>query len=154
MSNDKDYNLDKDQLVTVCKILLHKINFNQRRLVEQDVGLRQHFLDNLNTSERSVKSSMEEVNQFLQSVHSDFETFLKRHQKERQEVNLKLQKLSEVAHKTLDNYDQVREPILSYATMLTCLIEFAWIEQSLQSDSSMSGSSLQHRDDGAPLKVV
>ena len=82
-------------------------------------------------SERTVRSSMEEVNQFLQSVHGDFETFLKRHQKERQEINMKLAKLSEVAHKTLDNYDQIRDPIGSYATMLTCLVEFAWVEQSL-----------------------
>ena len=96
---------DKDQIIKVCKILLHKINYNSRRLNESETTLRQTFSHALSDSERTVKSSMEEVNQFLQSVHSDFETFLKRHQKERQEVNMKLSKLSEVAHKTLDNYD-------------------------------------------------
>ena len=48
---------------------------------------------------------MEEVNQFLQNVHSDFEKFLKRHGREHSDVNLKIQKLSDVAHKTLDNLD-------------------------------------------------
>lgn len=78
-TNDKDYNFDKDQIIKVCKILLHKINYNARRVNESEVSLRQHFMDNLAASERTVKSSMEEVNQFLQSVHGDFETFLKRH---------------------------------------------------------------------------
>jgi hypothetical protein len=104
-ANDKDNSLEFPQLVKVCKILLHKINYNARRLNESDYSLRHHFQENLMASERNVRSSMEEVNQFLQSVHGDFETFLKRHQKERQEINLKLAKLSEVAHKTLDNYD-------------------------------------------------
>ena len=52
-----------------------------------------------------MRSSMEEVNQFLQNVHSDFEKFLKRHGREHSDVNLKIQKLSDVAHKTLDNLD-------------------------------------------------
>lgn len=57
-------------------------------------------------------------------------------------------KLSEVAHKTLDNYDQIREPIGSYATMLTCLIEFDWIEQSLQSETQ-ADSKLKASNDGS-----
>lgn len=38
-------------------------------------------------------------------VHQDFESFLSRHKKEHHELNLKIQKLSEVGHKTLDNVD-------------------------------------------------
>jgi hypothetical protein len=74
---------------------------------------------------------MEEVNQFLQNVHSDFEKFLKRHGREHNDVNLKIQKLSDVAHKTLDNLDQMKEPVENYATFLTCLLEFSRIEQAL-----------------------
>lgn len=59
----------------------------------------------LQQSEQQMRSSMEEVNQFLQNVHSDFEKFLKRHGREHNDVNLKIQKLSDVAHKTLDNLD-------------------------------------------------
>ena len=30
-ANDKDYKLNHDQLIKVCKILLHKINYNHRK---------------------------------------------------------------------------------------------------------------------------
>ena len=30
-ANDKDYKLGHDQLIKVCKILLHKINYNHRK---------------------------------------------------------------------------------------------------------------------------
>ena len=35
-ANDKDNSLEFPQLVKVCKILLHKINYNARRLTESD----------------------------------------------------------------------------------------------------------------------
>ena len=70
---------------------------------------------------------MEEVSQFLHTVHHDLEAFLKRHKLEHNELNLKFQKMSDVGHKTLDNIDQVRGSIESMATMLTCLTEFSHI---------------------------
>ena len=75
-----------------------------------------------------MRSSMEEVNQFLHTVHQDLENFLKRHKKEHNELNLKVSKLSEVGHKTLDNVDQVKDSVERYATILTCLLEFNQIE--------------------------
>lgn len=132
---DKDFSLDKEGLVKVCKILLHKVNHNFFKNDEKAVMVEQNLVKEIETSERSVKSSMEEVNQFLQSVHGDFESFLKRHNRERADTNLKIQKLSEVAHKTLDNYDQISTPITTYATMLTCMLEFNWIQQSLTMNS-------------------
>jgi hypothetical protein len=76
-------------------------------------------------------SSSEEIHQFLSSVHGDLESFLKRHKKEHGELNLKISKLSEVAHKTLDNVDQVKGAVEKYATIMTCLVEFDSIEQAL-----------------------
>ena len=75
-----------------------------------------------------MQSSTEEVHQFLSNVHGDLETFLKKHKKEHGELNLKISKLSEVAHKTLDNVDQVKGAVEKYATILTCLVEFDSIE--------------------------
>ena len=69
--------------------------------------VKETFRDDIKLSETQVKSSMEEVNQFLQNVHSDFENFLKRHSRERNDYNLKIQKLSDVANKTLDNLEQM-----------------------------------------------
>ena len=48
---------------------------------------------------------MDEINHFLQSVHSDFEQFLKKNMKDQNETNIKILKLSDVAHKTLDNLE-------------------------------------------------
>lgn len=30
--NDPDYRLNHDELIKICKILLHKINFNSKRI--------------------------------------------------------------------------------------------------------------------------
>ena len=75
-----------------------------------------------------MRSATEEVNCFFHSVHQDLESFLKRHKKEHNELNVKVAKLSEVGHKTLDNVDQVKESVERYATILTCLLEFSSIE--------------------------
>ena len=51
-----------------------------------------------------------------------------KHKKEHAEVNLKISKLSEVGHKTLDNVDNIKGSVEKYATILTCLLEFNSIE--------------------------
>ena len=89
----------------MCKILLHKMNYNQLRNAQDYQLVLTQMKTDLQQPEQQMRSSMEEVNQFLQNVHSDFEKFLKRHGREHGDVNLKIQKLSDVAHKTLDNLD-------------------------------------------------
>ena len=104
-ANDKDYKLNHDQLIKICKILLHKINFNHKKgQRDREAGLKE-MLEQVKATERSMGSSMEEVNQFLHTVHQDLEKFLMKHKKEHTELNLKVSKLSEVGHKTLDNVD-------------------------------------------------
>lgn len=104
-SKDKDYQLDIEQVIKVCKILLHKINHNWMKTIHENENNKDQMREEMNMSERNVKSSMEEVNQFLQTVHQDFESFLKRHSRERNDYNVKIQKLSDVANKTLDNLE-------------------------------------------------
>lgn len=65
----------------------------------------EEMVDQVKNYEQSTKSSMEEVNQFLHTVHQDLENFLRKHKKEHTELNMKTSKLSEVAHKTIDNVD-------------------------------------------------
>lgn len=60
----------------------------------------------------------------IHSVHADFEQFLKKYNKKDSEINVKITKLSEVGHKTLDNLDEVKESIEKVATIITCLLEF------------------------------
>lgn len=49
---------------------------------------------------------------------------MKKHNKEHGEINVKITKLSEVGHKTLDNLDEVKDSIEKVATIITCLLEF------------------------------
>jgi hypothetical protein len=45
---------------------------------------------------------------------------------------MKVAKLSEVGHKTLDSMDEIKGSIEKEATILTCLLEFCSIEQALK----------------------
>jgi hypothetical protein len=103
--DDQDYNLSMDELIKVAKILFHKINFNTKR-IKLVLAESKHETDlRVAQAERVLRSSNEEVNTFLTNVHSDFETFLKKHKVDHKELNLKIAKLSEVGHRTLDNVD-------------------------------------------------
>jgi len=46
--------------------------------------------ERVTTIENLTKSSLEEVNTFLHTVHSDFEHFLTKHKREHTEINMKL----------------------------------------------------------------
>ena len=64
-ANDKDYKLGHEQMIKVCKILLHKINYNNKRKGQERDLLMQQMVEQVKNYEHSTKSSMEEVNQFL-----------------------------------------------------------------------------------------
>lgn len=153
-TKDADYKLNQDQLIKVCKILLHKINHNNLKQDQERELLEGSLLQNTKATEVACKSSMEEVNQFLHNVHQDLENFLRKHKKEHNELNLKIQKLSEVGHKTLDNIDQIKNSIEGYATILTCMLEFNSIEQALtyqeeqdRARQSLLGSGQKDKND-------
>ena len=46
-------------------------------------------------------------------------------------MNIKITKLSEVGHKTLDNLDEVKDSIEKVATIITCLLEFDLMSQAI-----------------------
>ena len=51
--------------------------------------------DKQSQSERFTRSMLEEVNQFLQTVHVDFENFLKKHKREHADIAQKMTNLQE-----------------------------------------------------------
>jgi len=67
---------------------------------------------------------MEEVGQLIHNVHQDFESFLKKHKQEHSELNVKIVKMQEIAHKCLDGIDQYSESTDKMGTIITCLLEF------------------------------
>lgn len=46
--------------------------------------------ERVTTIENLTKSSLEEVNTFLHTVHSDFEHFLTKHKREHTDINMKV----------------------------------------------------------------
>ena len=92
-TNDKDYKLNHEQLIKVCKILLHICNSTNTKLVNTRDNLRAEFDDKLRLAEESTRSQMEEVSQLVHSIHQDFEAYLKKSRQEHQELTLKLSKL-------------------------------------------------------------
>ena len=61
-TKDADYKLNQDQLIKVCKILLHKINHNKLKEDQERELLEGSLLQNTKATEVACKSSMEEVN--------------------------------------------------------------------------------------------
>lgn len=51
--------------------------------------------DRVDMIEKVTKSSLEEVNTFLHTVHQDFESFLNKHKKEHTNLNMRVLKVSE-----------------------------------------------------------
>ena len=41
-------------------------------------------------------------------------------------------KLSDVAHKTLDNLEHIKQSVQNYATMLTCMVEYNQIQNEFE----------------------
>lgn len=78
-----------------------------------------------------MRSTIAESNQFLQNVHTDFENYLKRHKKEHSELGQKLQNILEIQKEGNDSIGDTKQAIESYATMLSCILEFNNIEQAL-----------------------
>jgi hypothetical protein len=75
----------------------------------------------------NVNSSLVEAKHFIDNVHKDFEKFLVRNKKEVSDFNIKTAKLSELAGKTFDSIDSVRDSVEKFATILSCLLEFSSI---------------------------
>jgi|DEB0MinimDraft_12_1074336.scaffolds.fasta_scaffold65180_2 hypothetical protein len=75
---------------------------------------------------------MEEVSQLIHNVHHDFEGFLKKHKQEHSELNLKVAKMQEIAHRCLDGIEESRGSNEKMGTIMTCMLEFNSIAQALQ----------------------
>ena len=51
--------------------------------------------ERINKVEEMTMKSLEEVNTFLHTIHSDFESFLLKHKREHTNLNMKLVKLTD-----------------------------------------------------------
>jgi hypothetical protein len=84
--------------------------------------------DRVTSIENLTKSSLEEVNTFLHTVHQDFEHFLTKHKREHTDINMKVMKTQEDLSQIMGGLSETRKAVDSYATILSCLVEFNSIE--------------------------
>jgi len=92
---DKDFELSHEQVIKVCKILLYKLNLNSKKNAYERGELASMINDRVGQIEDLTKSSLEEVNTFLHTVHQDVENFLIKHKKEHADLNMRMLKLTE-----------------------------------------------------------
>jgi hypothetical protein len=101
--------------------------------------------DRISQIEALTKTSQEEVNTFLHTVHQDFESFLNKHKKEHTSLNMRLLKVTEDMSQVVAQVNTVRQTVEQYATVMTCLVEFNSIEQAL---------ALQDEDDRRSMQLL
>lgn len=90
--SDKDYELTHAQLIKISKILLYKLNLVSKKNAYEREELANMINDRVTSIENLTKSSLEEVNTFLHTVHQDFEHFLTKHKREHTDLNMKVMK--------------------------------------------------------------
>ena len=129
--NDKDFNLTHEQLIKCCKILLYKLNLLSKKSVYERTELTAMINERVDMIEKVTKSSLEEVNTFLHTVHQDFESFLNKHKKEHTNLNMRVLKVSEDMSQLVAQVGSTKSAVEQYATVLTCMVEFNSIEQAL-----------------------
>ena len=54
--NDPDYALNHDEVIKICKILLHKINFNTQRINYNMEAAERKTTEQVMSTEKSMKS--------------------------------------------------------------------------------------------------
>ena len=92
---DKDFELTHEQIIKVCKIILYKFNLASKKNAYERQELATMINDRISQIEALTKTSLEEVNTFLHTVHQDFESFLNKHKKEHTSLNMRVLKVTE-----------------------------------------------------------
>ena len=111
-------------MLKASKILLHKINYIT---VKNNYELQQanaQFLKTSRDQEHRVKSQVEEIKNFLHSVHKDFERFIIKNKKDFSEFNMKSLKLTELANRTMNAVDITNDKLDKLSLISACQLEF------------------------------
>ena len=66
---DKDFELSHEQIIKVCKIILYKFNLASKKNAYERHELASMINDRISQIEALTKTSLEEVNTFLHTVH-------------------------------------------------------------------------------------
>lgn len=123
--------MSHEQLIKACKILLYKQNLLARKNAYERGELASMVNERTERVEKLAKSNLTEVTTFLHTVHTDFESFLVKHKKEHNNMNMRLLKVSEDMGSVLMQFKPLKSNMDQFATALACLVEFNSIEHAL-----------------------
>ncbi|CDW87818.1 UNKNOWN [Stylonychia lemnae] len=141
--DDDDFDLTNEQLIKIMKIFLYKMNLTSKKIefVKQDFN---KTIENAQQQNQFyTKSTFEEISQFIHTLHSDFESFLKKHKKEHSEIVQKVNSIDQKANQADLSSQDIRQSVESYSTMLSCLVEFCNIEQALALQDEQDRQKIQ-----------
>eukprot|EP00347_Sterkiella_histriomuscorum_P021638 403333283 len=103
--------------------------YSLHQLIQADFNISEDD-DDFELSHEQLIKVMKEISQFIHTLHSDFEGFLKKHKKEHAEISTKIREIEEKVKG--DNFNsEIKNSIEHYATILSCLVEYSSIEQAL-----------------------
>jgi len=74
-TTDKDFKLSHEQLIKVVKILLHKMNLTNRKNDYEKEDAIKRMTEKHDKFEYTCKTDVDEMKQFLHSVHHQFDKF-------------------------------------------------------------------------------
>ena len=86
-ATDPDFKISHEQLIKVCKILLFRNNLQTKKTIYERKTLAKAIEERIAYVENASKSQVRQVNQFLNTVHQDFEDFVEKHKKEHVSIN-------------------------------------------------------------------
>ena len=89
-------------------------------------------------AETLFKSQFIEINEFLHTIHKEFDGFVTAHKTEHIGLNVRMLKISEECSKMLDHYKRSKTQLEQQAMAIACLVEFDSMAQALsQHEMSM-----------------
>jgi len=67
--SDPDWKLSHEQMIKVCKLLLHMVNNTNIRILEEKADLKSEIDEIFDMKDGSVRSQIEEVSQVMHNIH-------------------------------------------------------------------------------------
>ena len=140
---DKDFKLTHEQLIKVARMLLNMLQVTRQR-GEENYALAVGEMDRkLHHSEHVIRTVGDEMKAFIHQLHTDFESFQRRHREEHITVNKKIFNLQDGVQRTMTDVSVTNAAAGHTATMLSCLAEHGGIGQTIIHDSMVKMAQLE-----------
>ena len=132
--SDKDFKMSHVQLIKVCKVLLHKLLTQDKKFTSLNEELQGTFSRENNQFQSRLESSVSQIHKTTHSLHSELDSVRAIVKQSQLESSSKSQKLGEIAKKTLDAVDEVKNSIARTGLIISCLAEYGAMVEAVAFD--------------------